>query len=164
MKNEVNVAKWEHLEMLLKEDPGFDGLRMLPKLTESHLNPKKLKKMEVKCAAQVLSHSTAIFMGYLARKGILVEDARETARVLLFFDELFDSVNGSFHNFKKKPGKKLLGPLTPNSTHQKVWDEAKAILKTMTFIDKSNKTGNCPCLVSLSSAFHYKLDKNDRKY
>ncbi|CAB3259817.1 unnamed protein product [Arctia plantaginis] len=56
-------------------------------------------------------------MGYLARKGILVEDAKETARLLLFFDELFDSVNGSFHNFKKKPGKKLLGPLTPNSTH-----------------------------------------------
>ncbi|CAB3251497.1 unnamed protein product [Arctia plantaginis] len=117
MKNDVNVAKWEHLEMLLKEDPGFDGLRMLPKLTESHLNPNKLKKMKVKCAAQVLSHSTAIFMGYLARKGILVEDAKETARLLLFFDELFDSVNGSFHNFKKKPGKKFLGPLTPNSTH-----------------------------------------------
>ncbi|PZC70841.1 hypothetical protein B5X24_HaOG214809 [Helicoverpa armigera] len=49
-------------------------------------------------------------MGYLADMGILPAECQETADLLLFFDELFDSVNGSYDNSKKRAGKPLLGP------------------------------------------------------
>ncbi|KAJ8711918.1 hypothetical protein PYW08_008872 [Mythimna loreyi] len=57
-------------------------------------------------------------------KGIISEDAQSTADVLLFFDTLFDSVNGSYGK-RKKHSKPLLGPATPNSVHHKTWTEAK---------------------------------------
>lgn len=51
---------------LQKENPAFMGLRMLPKLTDAHVLPNKIKKMKVKCATQVFSRSVAVAMGYLA--------------------------------------------------------------------------------------------------
>lgn len=53
---------------------------------------------------------------------------------MLFFDQLFDSLNGSFGK-RKKHGKPLLGPATPTSIHHKTWMESKNILKTMKFIN-----------------------------
>ncbi|KAH9632255.1 hypothetical protein HF086_002890 [Spodoptera exigua] len=50
----------------------------------------------------------------IIEKGIISEDAQSTADVLLFFDTLFDSVNGSYGK-RKKHSKPLLGPATPNS-------------------------------------------------
>ncbi|CAH2088332.1 unnamed protein product [Euphydryas editha] len=59
-------------------------------------------------------------MGYLAEKGILPEEAKATAEVLFFFDDLFDSVNGSYENPLKRLGILLLHSVTPYSTHFKV--------------------------------------------
>lgn len=63
---ESKTAKWSHLEMLLKENPGYKGVRMIPKLTESHVNPEKMNKMKVKYASQIFSRTIASNMGYLA--------------------------------------------------------------------------------------------------
>lgn len=79
-------------------------------------------------------------------KGILPEECKETACITLFFDELFDSVNGSFQALTKKSGKVLLGPLTSNSRHKSLWNKAKETLKTMKFIDNKGKVHNVPTL------------------
>lgn len=60
------IAKWEHIIDLYKENPAYKGIRLMPKLTELHVDPKKIKKMKVKCATQVFSQSVAANMGYLA--------------------------------------------------------------------------------------------------
>ncbi|KAI5636936.1 transposase protein domain-containing protein [Phthorimaea operculella] len=115
-KGKTKTAKWSHLQLLLKENPGYKGVRILPKLTENHVNPEKMNKMKVKYASQIFSQTVATNMGYLADKGILPKECQQTADLLLIIDQLFDSVNGSFK--KNKHAKPLLGPVTPSSPHQ----------------------------------------------
>lgn len=79
--------------------------------------------------------------------GILPAECQETADLLLFFDELFDSVNGSYDNSKKRAGKPLLGPVTPYSTHKAVWANSKKILKSMKFCG-NRKSGTVPSIVN----------------
>lgn len=57
------------------------------------------------------------FLFTVSEKGILPEETKETADIFNFFDELFDSVNGSFR--KNKFAKPLLGPVQPKSLHHK---------------------------------------------
>lgn len=66
MEQKDKTAKWAHLMQLYEENPAYKGIRLMPKLTENHINPKKILKMKVKCATQVFSRSVAINMGYLA--------------------------------------------------------------------------------------------------
>lgn len=53
----------------------------------------------------------------------------------MFFDDLFDSLNGSFKNSKKRSGKELLAAVTPKSSHHDVWIKAKNVLHTMYFVN-----------------------------
>lgn len=59
-------AKWSHLKLLLNENPGYKGVRLIPKLTEYHVNPLKMNKQKVKLASQIFSRTVASNMGYLA--------------------------------------------------------------------------------------------------
>lgn len=77
-------------------------------------------------------------------KGILREECKETADLLLFMDNLFDSVNGSFT--KNKNAKPLLGPVTPKSIHNKTWDDSVKILKSMKFVTPGGKIESVPTI------------------
>ena len=81
------------------------------------------------------------------------EECKQTADILIFFDELFDSLNGSQQNSKKRSGKPLLGPLTPNSAHSEVWAKAKKVLSTMKF-EKNNKTVSVPSVNNWLHTIH----------
>ncbi|CAB3231913.1 unnamed protein product [Arctia plantaginis] len=140
MGGEEKTAKWEHVFQLYKEDPAYQGIRLMPKLTDKHVVPEKIAKMKVKCASQLFSQSVSVNMGYLASKGIISKDCKETADLFLFLDNLFDSLNGSHKNSKKRSGKPLLGPVTPSSGHHKIWREAKEVLKTMKFVTSNGYT------------------------
>ncbi|KAH9632507.1 hypothetical protein HF086_017055 [Spodoptera exigua] len=70
-----------------------------------------MSKMKVKFATQLFSRTVATSMGYLADKQIIPIECKESADILLFFDNLFDSVNGSF-NKKYRHAKPALGPVT----------------------------------------------------
>lgn len=63
------IAKWSHLETLYRMDGYFGGLQLCPKLTENHVNPKKINKMKVSVCCQVFSHSVAVGINILARSG-----------------------------------------------------------------------------------------------
>ncbi|CAK1598223.1 unnamed protein product [Parnassius mnemosyne] len=143
---QLRTAKWQHVELLLKENPGYKGIRLMPKLTDNHVILNKISKMKVKYATQIFSQTVASNMGYLADKGILPEECKETADILLFFDQLFDSLNGSYTKLKQH-GKPLLGPARPNSSHNNVWNKAKIELRNMKFTNiVTGKTEKVPTL------------------
>lgn len=66
-ENVTKIAKWSHI-LLYKENPGYKGIRLMPKLTESHCDPTKVPRMKVKYATQLFSQTVASNMGYLAGK------------------------------------------------------------------------------------------------
>ncbi|KAJ8728583.1 hypothetical protein PYW07_006279 [Mythimna separata] len=74
--NKSLMAKWEHIIALHQENPGYKGIRLVPKLTDSHCIPSKIPRMKVKFATQLFSQTVASNMGYLAEKGIISEDAQ----------------------------------------------------------------------------------------
>lgn len=65
---EVKMAKWAHIMALHKENPGYKGIRLVPKLTDAHCDPSKIPRMKVKNATQLFSQTVASNMGYLAGK------------------------------------------------------------------------------------------------
>lgn len=67
----------------------------------------------------------------------LQKTAMDTASLLEFLDQLFDSLNGS--SFKADPGKDLRVAVTKGSPHAKFWEEAIKVLGSMCF--KKNKNG-----------------------
>lgn len=140
----TKTAKWSHLQMLAKENPGYKGIRLIPKLTDDHINPEKMNKMKVKYAAQIFSRTVASNMGYLADKGIIPPECKETADLLLFMDKIFDSVNGSYK--KNKYAKPLLGPATPNSIHHKTWSEGKNVFRSMKFVTSAGRVETVPTI------------------
>lgn len=139
----TSVAKWSDIELAFKIDNGCGEFRALPKLTESHVNPLKIKKMKVSCATQVFSNTVASVMNLLRISGItapdgskLTEDALGTANVLKFFDSLFDSVNGHLKSSTLKP---LKGCIHNQSPHFNFWRESTNVLKSMYFIDNNKQ-------------------------
>lgn len=78
--------------------------------------------------------------------GKLPVEAQETADILLFFDKLFDSVNGNFD--KIKGGKIYRSAVTPTSPHHKLWTQSLAVLRTMSYIDQDNRKKTVPSIKS----------------
>ncbi|KAF2891047.1 hypothetical protein ILUMI_15126 [Ignelater luminosus] len=94
------------------DDKAEHELRLCPKLTDFHVIPEKIKKIKVSCASQVFSQRVAAGMKCMSRLGAVAPhectidpEASQTAELLLFFDKLFDSVNG--HDVRPQVGKEL---------------------------------------------------------
>lgn len=62
----------------------------------------------------------------------------------LFFDKLFDSLNGSFD--KIVDGKKYRTAVNKKSLHQELWVYSLKILNTMRFVDNNGKTCTVPTI------------------
>lgn len=61
-------AKWSDLVELYNVDSQIPDCKMLPRLTDQHIIPEKVKKMKVKYATQVFSQRVASTMNLLACK------------------------------------------------------------------------------------------------
>lgn len=83
---------------------------------------------------------------YFTDNGKLPEESKDTANLLIFFDNLFDSVNGS--SSKIEGGKEYRSAVTPNSPHHKLWEECIPVLKSMKFETSSGKFTVVPSLSS----------------
>ncbi|CAH2088734.1 unnamed protein product [Euphydryas editha] len=151
MDGQEKLAKWEHIKTLYENSPTYKGLKLIKKLTENHCNKDKIPKMKVKYASQLFSQTVGKTMGYLAENGTLSEDAKDTADLIIFVDNLFDSMNGSFKNCKTRSGKELLKNVTPNSVHKNVWTHSKKILKSMKFV---SITGSAGTVSSINNWLH----------
>lgn len=91
--------------------------------------------------ASVVSYLNLYFISF-TDKGILPAECQETADLILFMDNIFDSVNGSYK--KNKNAKPLLGPARPNSIHNETWVEGIKMFKSMSFIASNGKKESVP--------------------
>jgi hypothetical protein len=110
--------------------------------------------MKVKNCTQVFSHIVGTAMHVAARVSTELSaesafeihpKATETADLLLFFDKLFDSVNGSFKHLS--PGKELRSVVTQKSKHVFFWKSCLPVISS-TFFTLPNSRGPVkpPCL------------------
>ncbi|KAF2887368.1 hypothetical protein ILUMI_18808 [Ignelater luminosus] len=140
----TKIAKWSHIVDAYHIDVASGNLRLMPKLTELHVIPDKIKKMKVSICTQVFSRSVAAGINEFAiterhsadGKTIMSADGMDTAELLKFFDDLFDSVNGGI-------GYKTLGKPLRNLTRtagyslqKEMWDRAIPVIASMEFIPK----------------------------
>ena len=75
--------------------------KTLPCPSDKPLNPNGFKKMKVKVATHVFSHTVAAAILMYVSVNALPPSAAETAGFLLKFDEIFDSLNSSNLNSPK---------------------------------------------------------------
>lgn len=81
----------------------------------------------------------------LSETGALDKESTDTADLLMFFDDLFDSVNGSYSTVRN--GKIYRTAVTATSRHHKLWNDSLRILKTMKFVNANNQ-GVVPSLLN----------------
>jgi hypothetical protein len=141
LDGQERVAKWSHIEDAYFIDRSSENQRAMPKLTDLHVVPNKIKKMSVVKASQVFSTSVASIMSLMSRSGSISvcgrrqmsREGEDTAVLLQFFDKLFDSVNGGFGGKIKK----LLRQRTTtqgSSPQERYWDWALTVIRSMSFI------------------------------
>lgn len=124
-------AKWDHVDKLYRLNLRT-STKFLLKIGEEHIKPKKLK-MKVCVATQIFSKTCGENMLKYAANNVLPSNYSDTGEVLLFFNDVFDSMNGSC----EYDGKSLKGPVTENSVHFDFWEYALKMLSVMQFIDKA---------------------------
>ncbi|CAG2061725.1 unnamed protein product, partial [Timema podura] len=158
------ISKWSYVEQLFELDQQQPyRFRSCPKLSKFNVDKKYIKKMKVSGAAQVLSHHAATSMRQIAERPsvgrpYMNPEATDTADLLLFFDELFDSVNGVL--LVSRDGKPLRTALTQNSPHLPFWDRAMTTLRSMEFREERthSKVNNVMALHSVG--FNCEEDDN----
>lgn len=126
------LASWDHIFDLYRKD-SQSTKRLLPKLTDEHLAPVKLK-MKVSLATQIFSNTCGSVMLKCIEEKEVPRHFTGTAHFLLFMNDVFDSMNGSV----KQIGDTLKGAVKANSIHFSFWDYALSVLPEMYFIDKAD--------------------------
>ncbi|XP_016657074.1 uncharacterized protein LOC107882746 [Acyrthosiphon pisum] len=145
-ENTPKVAKWDHLVELYQADSKIEDCKMLPRLTDCHVMPDKIPKMKVRYSTQVFSQRVSAIMSFLASKSVIDPEAAHTAELFLFFDKLFDSLNGSFH--KVIEGKIYRTAVTKKSIQHTLWNDSIKVLSTMKFVGKNGKPVKVPTLTN----------------
>lgn len=144
---ERKFASWEIIEQAYHMDLTHSMYRLMPKITAEHIIKGKIKKKKVKNAAQVLSMTMGGFIHHHTKlKGHVntfygplkmpEKKGRDTAEIILFFDRLYDSVNG--HTLK--PEKPLRVAISHNSPHFPFWERATKRLQRMRFVDRKDRS------------------------
>lgn len=144
LNNKKMLGSWSHIIKAYNIDKS-NNIRVMRKITDQHIYKDKMRKMKVSIAAQIFSATVASAIKYCAISGIKSADgaseldasALDTAELLIFFDNLFDSTNGSFG--QSSAGKPLRGFVSDKSAHVRFWRSAVNVLETMEFI-KSKPT------------------------
>lgn len=130
------TATWDDVVDVYKFDL-MGSQRLLKKISPEHINPNKLK-MKVCVATQVFSQKFGTVMLDFSQHKSYPNDCFGTAQVLLFFNDLFDSLNGSGDPQRNR----LLGSVNENSIHFVFWEYALLMLSKMNFIYKETKKVN----------------------
>lgn len=131
------TASWEHVAHVFYEFDLKGSQRLLKKITDEHINPDNLK-MKVSVATQIFSQKFGNVILDLSEQGQCSKEYVGTAQVLLFFNDLFDSLNGSGEPLQDT----LIGAITETSIHFVYWEYALKMLSKMTFIDKITRQQN----------------------
>ena len=87
-----DLISWKHVEEFFHADSS-KPIRLAPRLTKTHLDLPPFTPMRVKLATQVLSHSVASGMAFLAQWGIIPDEAKHTSDFIEQMDQLFNCFN-----------------------------------------------------------------------
>ncbi|XP_063821363.1 uncharacterized protein LOC135071511 [Ostrinia nubilalis] len=145
IKMNGKISKWQDIVDVYQTDCKHTQSRLLHKINDEHVIPEKVKKMKVKNCVRVLSKTMAAALSYTAEfshysDGRPVSDTlQNTADTVAFFDNLFDSVNGSTLAHKNNKGKPLRKAVTANSPNHGFWQDAINKIKTIKFVDGSSE-------------------------
>ncbi|KAJ6642971.1 hypothetical protein Bhyg_07927 [Pseudolycoriella hygida] len=139
-KQPARRASWNDLKTFYEWGNG-GSTKLLPNITVEHIEPDK-EKMKVINATQVFSQTYGTMMlKYccgIKMNGIdLPKKMTDTAEILLFFNDLFDSVNGSSESGENE----LKAAVSENSIHFAFWEYALCMLSNMHFIETVMKEG-----------------------
>lgn len=135
-ENNAEYASWDDVREFYDINIR-SATRLLRKITAEHIDPTA-RKMEVSVAAQVFSNTFGNIMLYCSKQKQLKRDFSGTAHILIFFNNIFDSLNGG--------GKSNVSPLRSAITMKnkeklfQFWEYAISMLEKMNFVDKI--TGN----------------------
>lgn len=131
-KQKARTASWDHVEGLYQYTLRA-STKLLPKISAEHIKPNK-SKMKVSIATQIFSETFGTLMMKYADNGTVPRNYSDTAEIMLFFNDLFDSINGSC---QYEDDEDLKGPVTENSIHFAFWYYALNMLSKMNFYDKT---------------------------
>lgn len=149
--NKQKIVKWEYLQQVYEADKCLGEVKSLHKITEEHLIPEKIKKMRVKHAAQIFSHSVAVVTDHLVARKLLNEECRQLVPIFNLIDQLFDSLDSSTMHIPN--GKIYKGCVKRASPHHELWENSLKTFKSMKFIlKKRTKTNKIELVESVTPA------------
>lgn len=126
------AASWDDI-VYVYEESLKGSCRMLPKITPEHISPSK-RKLRVSVASQIFSRSFGnVMKKFSSENATPSRTCYGTAQIMYFFNDLFDSVNGS-----KSKENALKSPVTSQSVHFQYWEYALNMLQKMQYVDKTN--------------------------
>ncbi|KAL1466664.1 hypothetical protein MTO96_042580, partial [Rhipicephalus appendiculatus] len=95
---------YDHYRLLYKAEEN-QQLRIVPKLTQAHIEPDCLRKMNVHLAEQLLSRGTAIGLEFYRDQGLPgLENSKGTAVFTKELNDLFDVLNAKLPKEGIGPG------------------------------------------------------------
>ncbi|KAL1468140.1 hypothetical protein MTO96_041674, partial [Rhipicephalus appendiculatus] len=95
---------YDHYRLLYKAEEN-QQLRIVPKLTQAHIEPDCLRKMNVHLAEQLLSCGTAIGLEFYRNQGLPgLENSKGTAVFTKELNDLFDVFNAKLPKEGIRPG------------------------------------------------------------
>lgn len=122
----IRLASWDDVSNFYEQNKRA-SVNLIPKIVDEHIFTKKMK-MKVSYATQVLSQTFGESMlSYSKQKNLPLSS---TGQILLFFNDVFDSING--HGI----GTNLKSAVTATSIHKYFWDYALLMMSKMQFVDK----------------------------
>nr|XP_012235484.1 PREDICTED: uncharacterized protein LOC105679802 [Linepithema humile] len=146
-EKQSSYATWKCLELVYIIDTRKNASkRVLPQITDKHIIFDKINKTEVKYATQIFAKNVSAYMqllsdiiGYIETEigylEIPIEGSTATAKVLDFFSNLFDSING----YSEDSDVPLLRSITYNSAHHEFWSSAVTKLRNMRYVEPLSK-------------------------
>lgn len=130
------VAKWSHIVDTYLLDSRTGKYRVMYKLTDYHVLPHKIHKLNVSKAAQVFSQKTAATVRLISSSRNpefkISDGGLDTAIFLVFFNYLFDSVNGGIG--AQPLLLRRMAPTQRKCVHLRIWNRALPFIKSISFI------------------------------
>lgn len=129
-------ASWYQIDKMYRMDLKSPQ-RLLLKLSDEHLTPNKYK-MKVSKATEIFSNTCGTVMLDAIEEKRLPPHYAGTAQVLLFLNDIFDSLNCSEHKEVDPERAQLKYPVKENSLHFSFWEYALTVLQKMHFVNKDD--------------------------
>ena len=118
MWNNGKNILWTHLSRMFYDELAIGGLKVLPKITQQHIQLTPYSVMTVKYATQVLSKTVAVALSTFG-----ADDTKETATFCTLMDSWFDCFNTPYLEEANRKRKRFLQPYRHSSDTRFDWLE-----------------------------------------